>query len=117
MLGTKKVLLDREHALKHAEMNQMACRIIVNAISGRNASTLFARKRIKVDSCLVCSALIIECDTTGQRLPEVQRIRVELAHLRLNTRTNSQLHSNKFKEHVKRLKCLNESNLDDACIE
>ena len=60
---------------------------------------------------------MIECDERGQREPESQRIRAEIEGLRLDTRSDGQMHNNKFKECVRRLHELNEANSESAHVE
>ena len=70
MLGIEGVLMDREHALEHSKIDQTAYYITNRPITTRNSLAIFKRKVIEGDSYLIWSALVIEFNRKGLRLPE-----------------------------------------------
>ena len=117
MLDLSRILKDKEHAIENPGDNETVCFMLQNSIAGGNASAAFVGKGIDYDGHLAWATLVIGCDGRGQRVPEAQRIREELDGLRLDTRSNGQMHDNKFKECVRRLQELKEVNSESAHIE
>ena len=71
--------------------------MLQNSIAGGNASAAFVGKWIEHDVHMAWAMLVPEYDGRGQRVPEEQRIRAELEGLRLDARSNAQMHDNNFK--------------------
>ena len=117
MLGLRKVIINREHALEYPKDYQTVFHMLSNSVAGRCASATFTGISIEDDGYVAWSILAMEYDGEGKRGPEANRIRTELNALRLNARTNGMLCNNSFKECVRRLTELKESCTDSAYIE